>query len=200
MAEIGTDIKKAATILNVGGLVAIPTDTVYGLAANALDERAVEEIYRVKRRPKDKPLAIQISNIDQLEEYCKVVPEKAYQLAEKFWPGPLTLVFEKSEKIPAIVTSGLNTIGVRVPEHPITLELLKLLDYPLAVPSANISGLPSATNTIQVNQHLSEISYILEGGTCSVGVESTIVAVHDEDFKILREGAIKKEIIFNAIG
>lgn len=143
MAEIGNDIRKAVTILNVGGLVAVPTETVYGLAGNALDESAVREIYRVKQRPLDKPLAIQLSRVEDIMEYCIEIPKEALVLARKYWPGPLTLVLKKSNKVPDIVTSGQPTVGIRIPNHPVTLELLKQLDYPLAVPSANISGYTS---------------------------------------------------------
>lgn len=199
MAEIGNDIRKAVTILNVGGLVAVPTETVYGLAGNALDESAVREIYRVKQRPLDKPLAIQLSRVEDIMEYCIEIPKEALVLARKYWPGPLTLVLKKSNKVPDIVTSGQPTVGIRIPNHPVTLELLKQLDYPLAVPSANISGYTSPKNTSSVNQQLPEISYILEGGSCAVGKESTLVSLVDKKLKILRHGAIPKDDILKTL-
>lgn len=199
MAEIGTDIKKAVDILNNGGLVGIPTDTLYGLAANGLDEAAVKSVFDMKQRPLDKALIFQIGSVDKLDMFCKSVPAAAKKLAEHFWPGALTLVLEKTDLVPAIVTAQNDTIGVRIPNHPMTLELLNLISYPIVVPSANLSGLKNPTTSQEVNEQLGGIPYILDGGSCAVGIASTIVGFKGEEIVIFREGTISEQEIHEAL-
>lgn len=200
MAEIGRDIKKAAELLKRGELVAIPTDTVYGLAGNAFDLSALEAIYAVKGRPADKALIAQTDRVEKIIPFVKSFPDRAKKLAEKFWPGALTLVLEANDMISKEMIAGGDTIGVRVCNHPMTLGLLALLDFPVALPSANISGQPSTTSAEEVNRQLGDrISYILDGGESQLGIESTIVSFRDEKVVILRQGAIAEEDILDAI-
>lgn len=196
-AEIGTDINKAAELLRKGMVVGIPTETVYGLAANALNADAVADIFRIKNRPDFDPLIVHIADISQVDKYASQFPTKAIKLAEVFWPGPLTLVLPKRDIIPYSVTSGLETVGLRVPRHELTLELLMQLSFPLAAPSANPFGYISPTTAQHVADQLGEfIPYILDGGPCEVGVESTIVGF-DASFNpvIYRKGMITQEMI-----
>ncbi len=201
MAEIGKDIHKAIDFLLAGKLVAIPTETVYGLAANALNESAVAGIFEAKNRPHFDPLIIHISHIDQLSLYAKNIPARAIELAEQYWPGPLTLVLPKTSLIPDLVSSGLDTVGIRMPNHPLTLELLKNLEYPLAAPSANPFGYVSPTRASHVNDQLgNKIDYILDGGPCQMGLESTIIGFdQEENPQILRLGALSIEDINNSL-
>lgn len=174
--KIGKDISKAIKLLNKGEVVAIPTETVYGLASNALNEKAVLKIFSIKNRPSFDPLIIHTDFFYKIKPLIKNIPDKAKILAKKFWPGPLTILLEKSDLIPDIVTSGLSTVGIRIPNHPLTLSLLEKLDYPLAAPSANPFGYISPTNAKHVNDQLgNKIEYILDGGECSIGLESTII-------------------------
>ncbi len=199
--EIGKDIAKARTLLERGLLVVIPTETVYGLAANALDEEAVLHIFEVKHRPQFDPLIVHGADREQLSEYVTSFPNWASSLADTFWPGPLTLVLPKRAIIPDIVTSGLNTVAVRVPNSPLTQELLAQLDFPLAAPSANPFGYVSPTSAQHVMDQLGgKIPYILDGGECSVGLESTIVAEENGKLHILRLGGISVEEIESVVG
>lgn len=199
--KIGTDIKYSVQLLTKGKLVAIPTETVYGLAANAFDKLAVARIFEAKQRPKFDPLIVHIANIAQVNELALRFPEKAKKLVKKFWPGPLTLILPKSDKIPEIVSAGLNTVGIRMPAHPLTLELLQQLDFPLAAPSANPFGYISPTSAQHVFHQLQgKIEYILDGGPCEVGVESTIVSFAERQPTVLRMGGISIEEIENEIG
>ncbi|MCX7744604.1 MAG: L-threonylcarbamoyladenylate synthase [Flavobacteriales bacterium] len=201
-AEIGTDIQKAAELLIEGKVVGIPTETVYGLAANALNTDAVADIFRIKNRPDFDPLIVHIADISQVELYASLFHEKAVKLAEAFWPGPLTLVLPKRNNIPFSVTSGLDTVGLRIPRHSLTLELLKQLPFPLAAPSANPFGYISPTIAQHVADQLGElIPYILDGGPCTVGVESTIVGF-DKSFNpvIYRKGMITLNMIERVVG
>jgi L-threonylcarbamoyladenylate synthase len=202
MAEIGTDIYKAAEILQQGRVVGIPTETVYGLAANALNADAVADIFRIKNRPDFDPLIVHIADITQVAIYATDFPEKTQKLAEAFWPGPLTLVLPKREIIPFSVTSGLDTVGLRVPRHQLTLDLLKMLPFPLAAPSANPFGYISPTTAQHVADQLGDfIPYILDGGPCSVGVESTIVGFDvSQNPVIYRKGMITQEVIEAVVG
>lgn len=199
--EIGNDIATAKIWLESNQLVAIPTETVYGLAGNAFSEEAVNLIYETKNRPLKNPLIIHIANADQLNTVASYVPELAQKLADKFWPGPLTLVLPKKDIVPSIVSAGKNTVGIRVPNHPLTLELLNELDFPLAAPSANPFGYISPTLPIHVKKVLKDqIPYILDGGACEKGLESTIIGFEEELPVIYRHGAIPKEDIEKCIG
>ena len=201
MAEIGTDIQRAKELLEQGGLVGIPTETVYGLAANGLDAKAASNIFKVKKRPSFDPLILHTYSLAALEKFAGPIPEKALKLTEKYWPGPLTLVLPKKEVVPAIVSSGLPTVAVRVPNHPLTLELLKSLAFPLAAPSANPFGFVSPTTAQHVNDYLgNEVDYILDGGKCSVGLESTIISFTTEKPQILRKGGLAIEDVQALIG
>lgn len=201
MGKIGKQISLAKKLLESGELVAIPTETVYGLAANALDEKAVVKIFTTKARPHFDPLIVHVHSIEQAREYTLTFPEKAKKLADLFWPGPLTLVMKKKLSIPDIVTSGLDTVGIRCPAHPLTLDLLRQLPFPLAAPSANPFGYISPTTADHVDAQLGEhIPYILDGGPCRVGVESTIVGFENNVPIIYRQGGIAQEAIENMIG
>lgn len=201
MVETGSDIKKAKAILDASGLVGIPTETVYGLAANCFDTRAVASIFEVKDRPHFDPLIVHVPGRQALDSFVDELPAKAEKLAKSFWPGPLTLVLKKKSLLPDIVTSGLDTVGVRVPDHPMTLKLLNALDFPLAAPSANPFGYVSPTTAEHVALQLGDkISYILDGGPCRVGVESTIVGFEKDVPTIYRPGGISVEDIEACIG
>ena len=195
-AEIGTDLEKAATILKRGGIVAIPTETVYGLGANALDPDAVLKIFEAKSRPTFDPLIVHISKRSELEKLTESVPLVAEKLIDRFWPGPLTLVLKKREIVPDLVTSGLNSVAVRMPSHPLTQHLLSLLPFPLAAPSANPFGYISPTRAEHVAEQLGEkVDYILDGGPSGIGVESTIISFEKETPQILRWGGLELEEI-----
>lgn len=201
MTRTGTDIQFAAELLCNGNVVAIPTETVYGLAANALNKEAVAAIFRIKNRPDFDPLIVHTHSIQEVNKWVSILPPKAEMLAKKFWPGPLTLVLPKSDLIPYEVTSGLDTVGIRIPDHPLTLRLLQAVNFPLAAPSANPFGYVSPTNAQHVEDQLGElIPYILDGGSCTVGIESTIVSFADEKPVILRKGLISREMIEETIG
>lgn len=200
-AEIGTNLTSAKTLLEQGKIVSIPTETVYGLAANALNEDAVAEIFRVKKRPNFDPLIIHTYSLECLTQFVTEIPEQAILLAKAFWPGPLTLLLPKKDIIPDLVTSGLDRVAVRVPNHPLTLELLRGVSFPLAAPSANPFGYISPTRAEHVADQLgNEIDYILDGGPCEVGVESTIVGWEDGHAIVLRVGGLSVEAIEKIIG
>ena len=195
------EINKAAELLNQGEVVAIPTETVYGLAANAFDENAVKKVFEIKQRPLFNPLIVHIKSIDYLEKIAKDIPPIALELAKHFWPGSLTLVLPKKDIIPDIVTANKKTVAVRVPSHPITLQLLNRLHYPLAAPSANPFGYISPTKAFHVEKQLgNKISFILDGGSCEKGIESTIIGFENHKPILYRVGAITKEEIENYIG
>ncbi|RJE74109.1 L-threonylcarbamoyladenylate synthase [Reichenbachiella sp. MSK19-1] len=197
MAQIGKDIKVAASLLNTGKLVAIPTDTVYGLAGNAFDPESIKAIYAVKGRPMDKALIAQTDSIEKVRTFVKEFPKAAEKLAAKFWPGALTLVLEANEKIPVEMLAGGHTVGVRICDHPMTLALLGKLDFPVALPSANLHSQPSPVTAQEVDAQLGDqIEYILDGDKCDIGFESTIVGFTGEKPLILRQGAIAAEDIF----
>lgn len=181
MAEIGTDVSKAAELLKAGRLVAIPTETVYGLAGNALDVHAVASIFSAKNRPRFDPIIVHVTGLNQVSRHTKTIPRSAAALAEAFWPGPLTLLLKKNETIPDLVTAGMPEVGVRAPAHPLTQALLEQLPFPLAAPSANPFGYISPTRPEHVNEQLGDqIAYILDGGPCSIGIESTIIGFDDD--------------------
>ncbi len=193
---IGTNIQYAIELLNSNKLVAIPTETVYGLAANAFNKNAVLNIYKTKNRPQFNPLIIHSNNIERFEKWGLIIPNDAKLLAQHFWPGPITFIVPANHNIPEIVTAGTGAVAIRVPNHTITLELLSKLDYPLAAPSANPSGFISPTTAKHVEQQLgNKIEYILDGGNCKVGVESTIISFLENEPKILRFGGLAIEKI-----
>ncbi|MBN8575462.1 MAG: threonylcarbamoyl-AMP synthase [Cyclobacteriaceae bacterium] len=195
MAEIGKDIARARQLLMEGHLVAIPTETVYGLAANALNEKAVLEIFKAKNRPHFDPLIVHVASIEQATTLATSFPQEAKALAKKFWPGPLTLLLPKKEIVPDLVTSGLNTVGIRCPDHTTTLQLLQSLPFPLAAPSANPFGYVSPTTPQHVNEQLGDkVAYIVDGGECSVGIESTIVGFEPAP-TVYRLGGLALEIL-----
>jgi L-threonylcarbamoyladenylate synthase len=196
MAETGRNIEIAKQLLEKGELVAIPTETVYGLAANALNEEAVLKIFKVKNRPQFDPLIVHVASLEKAKELVEHFPEKAEKLAAHYWPGPLTLLLKKKIFIPDLVTSGLDTVGVRCPDHELTRSLLLQLNFPLAAPSANPFGYISPTRPEHVNEQLGDkINYILDGGECHVGIESTIVGFENEMPVVYRLGGLSIEKI-----
>ena len=191
----------AANIIMQGGLVAIPTETVYGLGANGLDENAVARIFEVKGRPQDNPLILHISGPEQIELYAHGVPQAAYTLAEKFWPGPLTMILPARSIVPKRTTGGLDTVGLRCPDCDVTREIIRLSGVPIAAPSANISGKPSTTTADHVrHDHDGKIPLIVDGGPCRVGVESTIVDLTGKRPRLLRPGGIGPEELIAVLG
>lgn len=197
MAKIGTDISHAAELLRAGKLVGVPTDTVYGLAGHTQLNETLEEIFKVKKRPQDKPLIAQVDNLEKAAGFVINIPNYARILAEKYWPGALTLILEATENVSPVMLSNGKTLGLRVPDHEMTISLLQLLDFPLAVTSANLSGLPSPTTAEEVNDQIGDqIEYILDGGASKHGLESTIVGFKDKLPVLFRTGAISKEEIF----
>lgn len=198
----GTDISVAADLLRQGELVAIPTETVYGLAANALDADAAIRIFEAKNRPAFDPLIVHIAGTEELDKYAQNIPDTAYRLAEIFWPGPLTILLPKKPIIPDIVTSGLPNVAIRIPSHPLTNALLNSLEFPLAAPSANLFGRVSPTRASHVMEQLQgRISYILDGGDCQVGLESTIIGFPEDALPtIYRLGGTSVEDIRKVVG
>jgi L-threonylcarbamoyladenylate synthase len=193
--------KIAAEILRTGGLVAIPTETVYGLGANGLDPDAVAKIFIAKGRPQDNPLILHVAETRQIEEFCYDIPESAYALAERFWPGPLTMVLKARDTVPKCTTAGLPTVAVRCPDHDITRRIIALAGVPVAAPSANISGKPSTTTAQHVlHDHDGKIDAIVDGGACRVGVESTIVDLSEDRPRLLRPGGITPEELLGVLG
>lgn len=202
------EVSRAAAIIQNGGLVAIPTETVYGLGANALDEAAVAKVFEVKNRPRFDPLIVHIADVDRLDDIVESVPDAARRLMERFWPGPLTLVLPKKPVVPDLVTSALDTVAVRIPDHPLTLELLRAAGVPVAAPSANPFGCLSPTTAAHVAAQLGDrIDAILDGGPCRVGVESTVLQIVERattggapSAVLLRPGGVSVEDIEAIIG
>ena len=195
------EIKKAADVLKNGGLVGIPTETVYGLGANALDEEAVKSVFVAKGRPQDNPLIVHISDFDEIYDLVEEVPESAKKLAEKYWPGPMTIILKKSDIIPSVVSAGLDTVAIRLPEHEIARAIIRQAGVPIAAPSANLSGSPSPTNAKCVYDDMNgRIPLIVDGGECNVGVESTVVTLVGDKPKILRPGGVTPEQIIEVLG
>ena len=191
----------AAEIIKAGDLVAIPTETVYGLGADGLNEAAVAKIFEAKGRPQDNPLILHICGAEQIELFCHHIPQKAYDLAEKFWPGPLTIVLPARESVPKRTTGGLSTVAVRCPDNDVTREIIRLSGVPIAAPSANISGKPSTTTAQHVlDDHEGKIAAVVDGGPCRVGVESTIVDLTEERPRLLRPGGITPEQLMEVLG
>ena len=191
----------AADLIQKGELVAIPTETVYGLGANGLDEEAVAKIFQAKGRPQDNPLILHICGPEQIELFCHHIPQSAYDLAAAFWPGPLTLVLPARDVVPRRTTGGLDTVAVRCPDNAVTREIIRLSGVPIAAPSANISGKPSTTTAQHVlHDHDGKIAAIVDGGPCRVGVESTIVDLTEERPRLLRPGGIDPEQLLAVLG
>ncbi len=195
-----TETNEAAALLRQGGLVAVPTETVYGLACNGLDAQAVERVYEVKGRPAVKPLSLMVPGKEAMALYCEEVPEAAYRLAERFWPGPLTIVLKARPVVPEIVRAGGETVGLRCPDHPLTLELLQKAQLPFAAPSANPSGEPSPKTAQEVERYFGGvIEAILDGGPCTLGTESTLFSLSEKPWRILRQGALTREELADAL-
>lgn len=200
-ACLDEQLMEAAEILRNGGLVALPTETVYGLGANALDEAAAKKIYEAKGRPSDNPLIAHISCMEELPALVAEIPEAGRKLAEKYWPGPLTMVFPKKDIVPYGTTGGLETVAIRMPVHPIANRLIKLAGIPVAAPSANTSGRPSPTKADHVIEDMDgKIDMIIDGGDVGIGLESTIVDVSGEVPMLLRPGAITMEMLEETLG
>ncbi len=201
MAEIGIDINKAISILQDGGLVAIPTETVYGLAADGTNAKSVARIFEVKNRPHFDPLILHLFDDKQVNEYCKDIPKGFHRLYEQFSPGPLTFILKKSDKVPDLVTSGQSTVAIRFPEHELTREVLGKSGMALAAPSANPFGYISPTTAAHVEEQLGQyVDYIIDGGACRIGLESTIVDLSSDIPRILRIGEISKKEIADVLG
>ncbi len=194
-------IATSAELLRNGKLVVIPTETVYGLAANGLDACAVKNIFKAKGRPSDNPLILHIHSVDQLKPLVEELPEMALKLADAFWPGPLTMVLKKSNIVPDVTAGGLDTVAVRLPDHPTALQVIEAAGVPLAAPSANLSGSPSPTNPLRCAQDMDgRVSAILMDGDCRVGLESTVVAVQEEKILLLRPGAVTPSQLEQVVG
>ncbi len=201
MAQIGHNSELAAQLLRQGKLVAIPTETVYGLAANGLNEKAILSVFEAKQRPFFDPLILHVPSLEAAKTYATFNDKPLLQLAEHFWPGPLTILLPKNVLVSALITSGLERVALRVPQHPLTLQLLQGLDFPLAAPSANPFGYVSPTRAEHVNKQLGDkIDYILDGGPCQVGLESTIVGIEDNKLCIYRLGGLALEEIVKVAG
>ena len=198
---IEDQISAAADILRQGGLVGIPTETVYGLGANALDAEAVNKIFEAKGRPQDNPLIIHIPGPQWLPRYCEDVPPLAYTLARKFWPGPLTMILKRKPIVPDTTTAGLDTVGVRCPDHQVTLSIIREAGVPVAAPSANTSGRPSCTTAADVMEDMEgKIDAVVDGGPCQVGVESTILDLTCTPPRLLRPGGLPLEALEEVVG
>jgi len=192
---------KAAKLIRQGELVAIPTETVYGLGANGLDVEAVKKIFIAKGRPQDNPLILHICGAEQLSLFCHDIPGSAYRLAEAFWPGPLTMVLQARDIVPRATTAGLSTVAIRCPDNAVTREIIRLSGVPIAAPSANLSGKPSTTTAQHVlHDHTGKIAAIVDGGPCRVGVESTIVDLTEDRPRLLRPGGIGPEQLIQVLG
>lgn len=195
------EVNAAAEILRSGGLVGIPTETVYGLGANGLNESAVRAIFEAKGRPQDNPLILHIPGADWLERFCRDIPDAAYLLAEHFWPGPLTMILKRRENVPDVTTGGLDTVGVRCPDHPVALSIIEAADIPIAAPSGNISGRPSPTCARHMVEDMDgRIDGIVDGGACGVGVESTIIDLTVTPPRVLRPGGLPLEKLRAVLG
>jgi L-threonylcarbamoyladenylate synthase len=201
LAITGNQLSVVKDFLSKGEVIAVPTETVYGLAGNALDEKAVFSIFEIKNRPSFDPLIVHTDSLEKVRTFVTDFPEKAQRLAEHFWPGPLTLLLQKKAIVPDLVTSGLDTVAVRIPNHPLTLELLRILEFPLAAPSANPFGYISPTSAAHVNAQLGDkIPYILDGGECEIGIESTIVGFENDEVIVYRLGGLAIDEIESVVG
>lgn len=196
-----SDTQQAAAVLRRGGLLGIPTETVYGLGADGLNPEAVAHIFEAKGRPQDNPLILHIPTADWLERYCRDIPSAAYALAERFWPGPLTMILKRRDMVPDVVTAGLDTVGMRCPAHPVCRAIISAADTPVAAPSGNTSGRPSPTTAAHMLADMDgKIDAIVDGGACAVGVESTIIDLTCTPPRLLRPGGITLEQLESALG
>ena len=194
-------MERAAAILARGGLLGIPTETVYGLGANGLDPEAVAHIFEAKGRPQDNPLILHVPSAEWLARYCADIPAAAYTLAERFWPGPLTMILRRKPVVPDAVTAGLDTVGMRCPAHPVCRAIIAAAGVPVAAPSGNTSGRPSPTNMADMLEDMDgKIDGIVDGGPCAVGVESTIIDLTEEPPRLLRPGGVTLEELRDALG
>lgn len=195
-----TKLKEPAQIIKAGGIVIFPTETVYGIGVNGLNETAIKKLYEVKKRPINKPISLLVNSIELIEEVAKDITEIEYDLIKKFLPGPLTIVLKKKENVPKIVTAGFDTVGIRMPENEIALKLIEYAGVPIATPSANISGKPSGTNLKEIMKDFKDnVDYFIDGGESKIGVASTIVQIIDGNPHILRKGKISEEQIMEQI-
>jgi L-threonylcarbamoyladenylate synthase len=201
LTETTTELTRAIAMLQTGGILAIPTETVYGLAANALDAHAVSEIYRIKQRPVNHPLILHFGKLNDVLPYVSEFPEDAERLASHFWPGPLTLLLKKTEKVPGYLTGASPFVGVRIPAHPLLLNLLNQISFPLAAPSANPYGMVSPTEVSHVVHQLGgKIPLILDGGPCCEGIESTIIGFQEDKAIVYRLGSLELDDIATVLG
>ena len=200
-AKDGNTAAIAAQIIKDNGLVAIPTETVYGLGANGLSQEAVAKIFVAKGRPQDNPLILHVADASEIEKFCHSIPESAYALAKAFWPGPLTMVLPARNSVPKCTTAGLCTVAVRCPDCEVTRQIIRLSGVPIAAPSANLSGKPSTTTAQHVlHDHDGKIDAVVDGGPCRVGVESTIVDLTEDRPRLLRPGGITPEQLISVLG
>lgn len=198
---LSVDVRRATAVLDAGGLVAFPTETVYGLGADARNPEAVKRIFTAKGRPSDHPLIVHLADAGQMTQWAQNIPESAWKLAEAFWPGPLTLILPRSSGVSDTVTGGLDTVALRVPDHPVALALLNEFGGGIAAPSANRYGRVSPTSAADVREELGDsVDFILDGGRCSIGIESTIVDLSTTTPKILRLGKITEQVLQHVLG
>ena len=194
-------LQQAAEIIKRGGLLGIPTETVYGLGANGLNETAVANIFKAKGRPQDNPLILHIPDVGWLDRYCTDIPPSAYTLANKFWPGPMTIILKRKPIVPDVVTAGLDTVGMRCPDHALCRKIIAAADIPVAAPSGNTSGRPSPTTAAHMLEDMEgKIDAIMEGGPCGVGVESTIIDLTCQPPRLLRPGGVTLEQLQEVLG
>ncbi len=195
------NLERISQILKSGNLIAMPTETVYGLAANALNASAVEKIFKAKGRPADNPLIVHVANLNMMKEFVTEIPYNAKKLAAEFWPGPLTIILKRSKNVPTITTGGLDSVALRIPSHPMALKIINYVNMGLAAPSANLSGKPSPTIAEHcVNDLNGKVDVVVDGGCCNYGVESTVISLIEEKPIILRPGVITKDDIEKVIG
>ena len=202
LSDRESDLIKAADLIKSGEIVGIPTETVYGLGADASNEEAVAKVFQAKGRPADNPLIVHLADFSQAVDYTKSIPELAYKLAERFCPGPLTMVLPKNDRIPMITSGGLDTVGIRVPSHPVMHRIIELSGCPIAAPSANTSGYPSPTSASHVMRDMNgKIAAVVDGGSSEFGVESTVISIEGENtVRILRPGCVTKEMLSEICG
>ena len=193
-------LRYSAEIIKNGGIVVFPTETVYGIGTNGLDKEAVERLYKIKERPLNKPISLLVSDYEMIEKVAKDISEIEYKIMKKFFPGPLTIILNKKDIVPDIVTSGGSTVGIRMPEEEITRKLIEYAGVPIAAPSANISGKPSGIDLQEIIKEFGDkVDYYIDGGKSKIGIGSTIVKVENNSIKILREGSISKKEIENIL-